>query len=58
MEIGDKISRVELTELGWELVKELLKCSCEIWEKGTQRLMWRVKTETIYTLWNKERRKR
>lgn len=57
MEVGQKITRAELTEEGWELVKSLAG-SCEIYSKGSRRLLWRVKYKTIYSLWDKGRRGR
>jgi hypothetical protein len=52
MEIGTKISRAELTKLGWNRVKEMAKASCEIWAKGTENLIWRIKTEVVYLYWD------
>jgi hypothetical protein len=56
VEIGDKISRQKLTELGWTMTKEIRKASCEIWENDTQRLIWRVKTEMVYLMWDNKLR--
>lgn len=58
MEIGDKITKSELTKDGWELFKEVPNCGTEIWSKGTRRLMWRVKYESIYLLWDKGRKRK
>lgn len=54
MEIGDKVTRDELKESGWEFQKEILATACEIWTKGTLRMIWRVKYETVYALWDKK----
>lgn len=48
----EKKTRDVLTEDGWTLVKEIANSGLEIWSKDTLRLIWRVKTESIYHLWN------
>lgn len=57
MEIGEKVTSTKLTEDGWTKIKDIAKCSCEIWSKGGKRLMVRVKTSSIYLLWDKNRRR-
>ena len=52
MEIGQKITRAELTEQGWVLVREIAKASCEIWAKGSENLIWRIKNESVYLHWD------
>ena len=51
MEIGEKISSQKLTELGWEKIKALAGNSCEIWSKESQKIIWRIKNESVYLIW-------
>lgn len=58
MEIGEKYSRDELIKLGWTKIKAIAKAGCEIWTKDTsggtyiQKIIWRVKTQSIYLMWD------
>lgn len=53
MQIGDKVSKIKLTERGWKLVKEIAKAGVQVWSNDTQSMIWRVKTESIYLMWER-----
>ena len=56
MEIGEKVTREKLIADGWNLVKAIARAACEIWSKDTLKIIWRVKTETIYTIVDKSKK--
>ena len=52
MEIGDVITREALIKDNWTKEKENSKSGIEIWNRGSQRILWRVKNSKVYLIWD------